>query len=213
MKRIILSIAAAVAALASARAGDVVEVGPYAIKTFDPALYSQEPTECDRLAGHRDDPHKVAPGKSRAEIDLPTAVTACKAAVEADPTNPRLNYIAGRVLAYSGRGDEAMPYRKAAVEGGYPQSLFVTGYIYVLGLNIEKDVCLGAELMRLSALAGRFAGQTGFPYYVTSGQFQDCPVRMDKVEMLDMLNAAAPSARNFYEEILVDTLRARVNDL
>ena len=62
-------------------------------------------------------------------------------AVAADPENPRLNYQLGRAYGYSGMGEEAMPYRLKALEKDYPQSLFVIGYLYLLGRTIEQDTC------------------------------------------------------------------------
>ena len=196
-----------------AAAEDKTIIGPYEIAVFDPGAYSQTPTECDLLAAHREDPHKVAPGKGQSEIsDFPAAIEACKAAVKADPENPRLNYQLGRLYGYSERGDEAMPYRIAAIEAGYPQSLFVIGYIYVIGQNIDQDVCLGAELIRHSAFAGRFAGQVAFPNYVLSGEFDNCPVKKERDDMLEMLTLAESNADTFYEEMLVSLLKKNVAD-
>ncbi len=198
---------------AVASAADKTNIGPYEISVFDPAAYSQTPTECDELAAHREDPHKVAPGKGQSGItDFPAAIEACMAAVDADPENPRLNYQLGRLLGYSERGDEAMPYHIAALEAGYPQSLFVIGYIYVIGANIEQDVCLGAELIRHSAFAGRFAGQVAFPNYVLSGEFDNCPVKKEKDDMLNMLTLGESNAEGFYEEMLVSILKKLVAD-
>ena len=67
-------------------------------KVWDPSPYSQEVTECDRLASHGEDPFRVAPGVSRANMDFPRAIAACEAAVAAEPANPRLRYQLGRVL-------------------------------------------------------------------------------------------------------------------
>lgn len=206
-----LTLAAPVTAQEAAQvpAAETITIGPYEITPFDPANHSQEPTECDKLASHPDDPFHVWEGKaSSSDIDLSAAIEACHKAVDADPANPRLNYLLGRVYGYSGRGDEAMPYRNAAIEGGYPQSLFVIGFIYIEGRNIDQNVCLGAELMRQSAFAGRFAGQVGFPHYVLSGRFADCPVKQDASEMLEMLDAAKP--QGFYQQLLVHSLKERV---
>lgn len=189
-----------------------VEVGPYTISAFELEDYSQEPTLCDELAANKDDPNRVSAGRSRSEItNLPAAIEACMEAVEAEPDNPRLNYQLGRVLGYSERGDEAMPYRIRAVEAGYPQSLFVIGFIHLMGMNIAQDTCTAAELIRLSGLRGRLAGQVGFPHYVLKGDFDACPVAKDKAEMLAMLDAAEP--RSYYEELLVESLKARVEGM
>ena len=192
-------------------AHETVQVGPYTVSEFDLADYSQEPTLCDEMAANPDDPNRVSAGRSQSAINLPAAIEACMAAVEAEPGNPRLNYQLGRVLGYSERGDEAMPYRIASVEAGYPQSLFVIGFIHLTGLNIAQDVCTAGELIRLSALRGRLAGQVGFPYYVLNGDFSDCAVTQDKAELLAMLDAANP--RGFYEELLVDSLQHRVQEM
>jgi hypothetical protein len=177
-------------------------------KPFDPSLYSQVPTECDRMAAHGEDPYRVAPGKERAEIDLPRAIEVCREAVKADPKNPRLNYQLGRVLGYSGRGAEGIPNREAAVAAEYPQSLFVIGYISLSGLNQQpQDVCRGGELIRKAAQQNRIAGQLGFPYYVLQGLFKDCAVRKDKQEMLGFLDAARKNAKgDYYQTLLADKL-------
>jgi len=177
-------------------------------RPFDPSRYSQEVTECDRLASHPDDPHRVSVGLERPQIDLPKAIEACKAAVARDPGNPRLNYLLGRTLGYSGRGAEGLGNRKVAVDADYPQALFVIGYMSLTGMNQQpKDVCVGAELIRRSALQGRIAGQLGFPRYVLSGLFDACPVRKDKAEMLGFVAAARKQSKgDYYQGLLADML-------
>jgi TPR repeat protein len=184
------------------------------IETFDPKNYSQAVTECDRLAAHNEDPFHVAPGVSQAAMDKPAAIKACTEAVKKDPENPRLNYQLGRAYGYSGMGKEAMPYRLKAVEKGYPQSLFVIGWIYYVGQNIEKNVCLGGFLLRESAKVGRIAGQVGFPTYVLDGAFDACPdVKKDWNEMLGFLDAAAKqTGGNYYQELLIANLRTRIKE-
>lgn len=195
--------------------GGPVAVGPYMIYRYDRSAYSQAITECDRLAAHPSDPEAVAPGVSQAKVDLEKATAACEAAVAADPANPRLRYQLARTYGYQNLGDKAAPHRMAAVNAGYPQSLFVIGYVHVLGLAAPKDVCLGAELIRLSAYAGRFAGQVGFPGYALAGTFAGCPVPISKAEMLSFLTAAktSPQGTDFYPQLLVDSLRREVEKL
>jgi TPR repeat protein len=175
---------------------------------FDPSKYSQVPTECDRLASHGDDPYHVAPGLEKPQMDLPRAIDACRAAVKADPANPRLNYLLGRTLGYSGRGAEGLANREAAIAANYPQALFVIGYMSLTGMNQQpKDVCRGAELIRRSAQQNRIAGQLGFVYYVLRGDFKDCKVRKDKQEMLGFLAAARKVAQgDYYQNLLADKL-------
>lgn len=185
-------------------------------KPFDPSKYSQQVTECDRLASHPDDPYHVAPGMQRKDIDLPAAIAACQQAVEKDPTNPRLNYQLARVYGYSGMGEKAIPYRAAAVDADYPQSLFVVGYLHLLGLNKQpQDTCRAAELIRRAARQGRLAGQVGFVRWSLNGTFDGCDVEQDPAEMLGFLEAASKQAGgDFYKgqlvEILTEQVKARM---
>lgn len=179
---------------------------------FDASKYSQTVTECDRLAAHPDDPYHVTPGKERKDIDLPAAIAACEEAVRKDPGNPRLNYQLARVYGYSGMGEKAIPYRAAAVDADYPQSLFVVGYLHLLGLNQQpQDTCRAAELIRRSAQQNRLAGQVGFVRWSLNGTFAGCPVRQDPAEMLGFLEAAKKQVGgDFYKGQLVDLLTEQV---
>ena len=175
---------------------------------YDPSVHSQEVTECDRLASHPDDPNRVAPGLSQSKIDLPRAIEACREAVARDPKNPRLNYLLGHTLGYSGRGAEGLANRQQAVKAGYPQSLFVVGYMALYGINQQpKDVCLGAELIRRAAIEERMAGQLGFVSYVLAGMFDACAVRRDRDEMLGFISAARQQiGSDYYKGLLTDVL-------
>jgi hypothetical protein len=70
---------------------------------FEASRHSQAVTECDRLAGHAEDPNKVTPGVPEARVDLPAAIAACRADLAGDPGNPRLQYQLGRALSYAAR--------------------------------------------------------------------------------------------------------------
>ena len=185
------------------------------IGTYERGDHERAVTECDRLAAHPDDPEAVAEGLRRAEMDLPAAIEACRAAVEADPDNPRLNYQLARVYGYSGRHEAGQPYRDAALAAGYPQSLFVVGYIRLMNWDGRgEDPCYGGELIRRSAQAGRFAGLVGFPHYALTGAFDACeayPV-VDEAEMLDFLDAADEQTGDFYRSALITQLRARLEE-
>lgn len=192
------------AATASVAAADT-------LKTWDPAPYSQSVTECDRLASHGEDPHSVAPGVSRADMDFDAAIAACTAAVADDPKNPRFRYQLARVYGYSGQGEKAYPHRAAAIEADYPQALFVNGYLHLLGINkAPKDVCRAGELIRRSAQYGRLAGQVGFPHYAMRGVFDGCDVRIDAAEMLTFLSAAKEATTGYYDGLLVEALTDQV---
>lgn len=176
---------------------------------FDSSSYSQVVTPCDRLAAHPDDPFKVSPGVSERQVVLADAIPACQEAVARDPNNPRLNYQLARVLGYSGRGLEAIPHRRLAVEADYPQSLFVIGYITLLGLNQQpQDTCRAGELLHRSARYERLAGLLGFPRYVLEGRFRECPaVKQDTEEMKAFVAAARKQVGgDYYKGLLADSL-------
>lgn len=184
------------------------------IAVYDRAAWSRDVTECDRLASHPDDPERVIDGIPQGDVDLEAARLACEAAVAEDPNNPRLNYQLARVNGYAGRHDEGQPFRDTALRAGYPQSLFVVGYIRLTGWDGRPDdACYGGELIRRSALAGRFAGLVGFPHYALTGRFAGCPSDqpvIERDEMARFLDHAEADARGFYQEALVIQLRARL---
>ena len=167
-------------------------------------------TECDRLIAHPDDPDRVADGVSRKDADLPAAVEACEEAVAADPENPRLNYQLARALGYSGRGSEALPFRAKAVEGDYPQALFVVGFITLYGLNEQpRDPCKAASLIHRSAQAGRLAGLLGLPDFWLSGAFDGCELTFNPRDLPGYIDQAEKQmAGDFYESIMTRHLRA-----
>lgn len=184
------------------------------ITVYDRLEWRRDITECDRLASHPDDPERVTDGVAQGDVDLEAARAACEAAVEADPDNPRLNYQLARVNGYAGRHEESQAFRDAALRAGYPQSLFVVGYIRLTGWDGRgQDPCYGGELIRRSAQAGRFAGLVGFPHYALSGAFEACPPDqpvIDRAQMLDFLDRAEADASGFYQEALVIQLHARM---
>ncbi|MEO0981031.1 MAG: hypothetical protein AAFX03_00095 [Pseudomonadota bacterium] len=184
---------------------------PFAeIQVYERAAHDRTETECDRLAGHPSDPEKVGDGVERPDMDLEAAIAACVAAVEADPGNPRLNYQAARAHGYAGRHAEGDPYRVAALNAGYPQSLFVVGYIRLIGWDGRPaDPCYGGELIRRSAAAGRLAGLVGFPHYASAGMFEGCGAypAVDAGEMAGFLDRADEMTDDFYQQLLIEQLR------
>jgi len=175
---------------------------------YDFTRYSQEITECDRLASHGRDPGHVAPPVTSTTMDKPAAINACKAAVAADPENPRLNYQLGRAYGYSGRGEEAMPYRLKAIEKDYPQSLFVIGYLYSIGRTIEKDTCKAMELWIRGAKYRRLAALVALPRTYMRGGFEQCETKLSKDDLIQYLNEAKGLSDDFYTGMLIDDLLA-----
>jgi len=183
------------------------------IKTYERDVYDRSITKCDRLAGHPNDPEGVTEGVARSAMDKPAAIKACLAAVKKDPENPRLNYQLARAYGYSGLHEESDPYRIAALKTGYPQSLFVVGYIRLEGWDgREADACYGGELIRRSAHAGRYSGLLGFPHYALAGRFKDCidfPA-IDRDEMHKFIENAKAGEPNYYQRLLIEYLETEL---
>jgi len=196
------------AALLMQTAVPLETIATYAREDWDRSI-----TDCDLQIAHPSDPEKVADGVSRTDADLPAAIEACLAALESDPENPRLNYQLARAYGYSGLHAEGQPYRDAALAAGYPQSLFVVGYIRLENWDGRgADPCYGGELIRQSAHAGRFAGLVGFPHYYLMGEFEGCETypAIDTAEMAGFLDAAEERAGDYYQGLLVQQLKARL---
>ena len=191
--------------------------GPFDdLKTYNRSDWSRTVTECDRMAGHPNDPEAVTDGIEPEAMDFDAAIAACRRDLADDPDNPRLNYQLARAYGYAGRHEEGQSFRDAALRAGYPQSLFVVGYIRLTGWDGRgKDPCYGGELIRRSAHAGRFAGLVGFPHYALAGEFDDCNAwpEVNRDEMLGFLERAVDKADGFYQKILVEQLTARVEAL
>jgi len=183
------------------------------IKVYERDAYNRTLTECDQLGAHPSDPEKLGAGLEQDDMDLPAVISACTEAVEADPVNPRLNYQLARAYGYSGKHAQGDVYRRVALKAGYPQSLFVVGYIRISGWDGNApDPCYGGELVRLSAEAGRLAGLIGFPHYVLMGKFAKCGAdfKIDQQAMTDFLAQAKNRKLNYYQRILVEQLEAQL---
>ena len=179
---------------------------------YDYARFSQDVTQCDRLASHGRDPGHVAPAVSSSGMDKPAAIAACQQALAADPNNPRLNYQLGRAYGYSGRGEEAMPYRLKALEADYPQSLFVIGYLYSIGRTIEPDICKTYELWQRAARYRRLAALVALPRQGLRGDFESCGPAIPPGDLRAYLNEAKAQSNDYYVGMLVDDLLAEVEE-
>jgi len=177
---------------------------------YDFSRWSQEVTECDRLAAHGRDPGHVGTPATSATMDKEAAIAACHEAVAADPDNPRLNYQLGRAYGYSGRGEEAMPYRLKALEANYPQSTFVIGYIYLIGRTIEQDTCKAFELWQISAKNRRLAALVSLPRHYMMGTFDECDAEISNDDLRAYLEEARKISDDYYVGMLVDDLLEKV---
>ena len=179
---------------------------------WDASTYSQEITPCDLAATHPLDPNRVAPGVSQAEMNFPSAIAACEAAVAADPENPRLQYQLARAYTYSGQTGRGWPHMEVAVAAEYPQALFVSGYMQHLGLSpaATDDACTAGRLLRRSAEYGRLAGRIGFVRYALDGGFDGCEGLIEAAQLRDFLAAAAEATGDYYRTMLIGMLQKEV---
>lgn len=177
---------------------------------YDFSGWSQEITGCDILAAHGRDPGHVADPVTSATMHKEAAIAACHIAVEADAGNPRLNYQLGRAYGYSGRGDEAMPYRLKALEADYPQSTFVIGYLHLIGQTIEQDTCRALRLWQRSAHYRRLAALIALPRHYLRGDFAECGVTISTADLRAYLNEAKKISDDFYVGMLADELMAKI---
>ena len=177
---------------------------------YDFSRWSQKVTGCDLLAAHERDPGHVGNPATSSTMDKEAAIAACHVAVENDPDNPRLNYQLGRAYGYSGRGEEAMPYRLKALEADYPQSTFVIGYLYLIGRTIEQDTCKALELWQSSAKHRRLAALISLPRHYMRGDFDTCGVEIPAADLRAYLEEAKKVSSDYYVGMLADELLEKV---
>ncbi len=188
-----------------AAADDVV------FEDYDFGRWSQTITRCDELAAHGRDPGHVGTPVTSKTMDKPAAIKACREAVRNDPDNPRLNYQLARAYGYSGRGEEAMPFRLKAVEADYPQSLFVIGYLHLLGRTIEQDTCRALELWQRGARFRRLAALVSLPRHYLRGDFDKCNVTISEHTLRQYLEQAQELSDDYYVGMLIEELLAQLD--
>lgn len=195
------TIIAGLIALSFATSASAVE-----FEDYDFSRWSQEVTGCDLLAAHNRDPGHVGIPATSVSMDKEAAIAACHVAVKADPDNPRLNYQLGRAYGYSGRGEEAMPYRLKALEADYPQSTFVIGYLYLIGRTIDQDTCKALDLWQRSARNRRLAALISLPRHYLRGDFEECGVEIPASDLRAYLEEAKKVSDDYYVGLLANDL-------
>ncbi|MGI9232755.1 MAG: hypothetical protein ACR2RD_03915 [Woeseiaceae bacterium] len=184
--------------------------GAVDFEDYDHTRWSQEITGCDILAAHGRDPGHVSDPVTRSTMHKDAAIAACQVAVKADPDNPRLNYQLGRAYGYSGRGEEAMPYRLKALEADYPQSTFVIGYLYLIGQTIDQNTCKALSLWQTSARYRRLAALIALPRHYLRGDFAECGVEIPADDLRAYLEEAKKVSDDFYVGMLADELLSNI---
>lgn len=171
-------------------------------------------TDCDRLAANPEDPDRLLPGLTRAQMDLPAAIAACEAEISRQPSQLRLRYQLARSLFYSGQNERAATEMRAAADGGYRQAQFVYGAMISNGRDkAPSDICITERYWLLSARAGRQAARISYVRHVLKGRFSTCRVQASPQEMRGLLASAAAEAHDYYERLLVEDLIERFDSV
>jgi hypothetical protein len=180
-------------------------------------VHAEEVTACDRMAAHPEDPHRIAPGQSTGDIDLPLAIETCREDVGNNPDNARIRYQLARVLFYSGQFDEAMREMRVAADGGHAQAQFVYG-IFVIKKRpgAPEDPCVAERYWQASAEGGRHAASVHYAVQTLRGTFASCADPATPEELERWLSAAAGSApagyAGYYQRLFIEDLQYRLDE-
>ena len=171
-----------------------------------------EMTDCDRLAAHPSDPDHLGPGVGSGDVVTHRAIPACRAALEADPDNPRLHYQLGRVLVYWADANgadrsEGIEHVRHAAAMDYTQALFVLGL-----LQQAADACAAEPLTRQAAEQGLKAARIAYVDAYTAGVYANCSAVAHGDSMRGYLDAATAQASGYYEHMLLGSLRRQLDD-
>lgn len=110
--------------------------------------------ECDTLAAEPLDVQAVAAGKLPNDIDVPKALTACKAAVAEHPDVARFKYQYARVLYANGEFNAALDELNQASDAGHVRASYLLGRLYQLGAGVERDPARAVPLYESGAQRG-----------------------------------------------------------
>jgi WD40 repeat protein/TPR repeat protein len=97
--------------------------------------------QCDRLAAPSDGAGWPIglPGRASVSFDAPRAVSACRSALSARPTDSRVQYALARALASTGAFNEAVTLVKQAADSGYSTAQASLGGFYESGRGVNQD--------------------------------------------------------------------------
>ena len=172
-----------------------------------------QPTACDLLAAHPEDPDKITAGIATSVVkqDLATAIAACRADVARYPEVPRLTYYLGRVLFYDRQFEAGLAVIEKAAAQGHRQSQFVAGLIYSRGSGGHQvEPCRAARQWLDAGRRGHYAATLTIAQRYLAGTLTDCALDTDAAELRTLVEAARSHemAGNYYHRVLLDTLTA-----
>jgi TPR repeat protein len=127
-------------------------------------------TQCDLLASDPADPQAVAPPTRDGLVNVREAGKACGFALAADPENPRLQFLFGRVLQLIGLHNQARFYYTKAATQNYSAALTNLGFMAIQGIGQDVDYFSAARYYRLAAGLGNLRARTNIGTMFVKGQ-------------------------------------------
>jgi tetratricopeptide (TPR) repeat protein len=167
--------------------------------------------ECDLLAAHPDDPQRTAPGVESGQLALQEAEAACRIALSEFPNHARINFQLGRVLYYQGRIDESTRYMKRAAESGYPEAIFVLGYLEATSEKAPNPCVAGEYWLRSLALDHPWSA-----YYLVQlaldGRFEQCAFKLSSAQLAQFAELAEDHITVGASKGRVEAMAARLEE-
>lgn len=186
----------------------IVGAAPTGAETTDHTTANLAVGDCDRLAAHPEDPQRVTPGLPQEQIDFPTALAACEAAVKTEPDNPRVRYQLARLLFYSGQNERAVAEMKRSADAGHIQSQYIYGTFIVRARPFApRDPCIAERYWRRAADGGRQAARVQYVRHALKSYFDGCSATATDSELQSLVDAAGKDAKSLYEQVLVEDFR------
>jgi TPR repeat protein len=169
-------------------------------------------TPCDREAGHGLDQDGVVAGVSRSAMDFDAAEKACRQAVADYPAHARSNYQLARVLYYSGKGKESLPFMQVSADAGYPQAIFVLGFIQTIEDQVPVNFCAAAALWTKSAALDHPWTGVYLPWEYLKGNFADCDITLSDADLLRLEQLAIQNIHYSESEGRVEAMQALLKE-
>lgn len=150
---------------------DQASLTPAGERENEPATSRSAPVhECDRLAAHTADPHKVSIGVTFDEMDPVRAIAACKQAKKAHPGEKRFAFQLARAQHAAKDYDTAIgAYRDLAAKG-YVPAMANLGAIYDFGTGVREDNAQAVKWFRKAAEKGQANAMFGLGLMYNKGE-------------------------------------------
>lgn len=165
-----------------------------------------EVTECDRWASSRYVRQRLAPPKSRSEIDVPSAIAQCLADLGTYPNDARILFHLGRLYGYTEDRDLAHFYRQQSAMAGNHNAIFLLAYLDLVTAKDDAVRCDAMGRIVDAARRGNYSAQMTFAAYHTDGRSDGCGKLANDEEIVAFVASAKSQADGFFETLLASHL-------